>query len=192
MNRVWIIYDEAIKLFSEKGYRGATLQDLAKRVGIKKASIYHYVESKEEILYNIFLIVAGRIKEEFFKIHKNFPNPLERIGKFIECYLSFIEKDKDAFSIFLAEKKELTPEHREEIERVCDLLNLMMRDAIKEAKERGFIDKSIKEDITTLFIFGACNWTVKWFSPSGKYSMKDIAKEFSRVFLHGIKNEDAF
>ena len=43
------IIDNAITLFSEKGYYGTTLDDIAKSVNIKKASLYYHYDNKEEI-----------------------------------------------------------------------------------------------------------------------------------------------
>jgi len=187
MNRLNLLYDAAMKLFSEKGYRGVSLQEVAQEVGIKKASLYHYIPSKEELLYQIFLSVGEKIQSRFLRIKRECPHPLKRIGRFVECYLSFIASDREAFRIFLTEKKELTPPHREKVDAICDLLNALMREAILQAKEEGMIAPEVKEDLATLFIFGACNWTVEWFSPQGRYSMGEIAQDYSDIFLKGLK-----
>jgi len=187
MNRLNLLYDAAMKLFSEKGYRGASLQEVAQEVGIQKASLYHYIPSKEELLYQIFLSVGEKIQAQFLRIRRDCYHPLKRIGRFVECYLSFIASDREAFRIFLTEKKELTPPHREKVDAICDLLNALMREAILQAREEGMIAPEVKEDLATLFIFGACNWTVEWFSPQGKYSMGEIAQDYSDIFLKGLK-----
>ena len=187
MNRLDLIYSAATKLFSEKGYRGASLQDLAQEVGIRKASLYHYVANKEELLYHIFLHVGERIQAQFLKIRKDCLHPLERIERFIGCYLSFVVTDRPAFRIFLTERKELTPQHRERVEAICDLLNSLMREAIVQAKMEGLVPEDVKEDLATLFIFGACDWAVGWFSPQGKYSIKEVARYYASLFFGGLK-----
>ncbi len=187
MNRLDLIYSAATRLFSEKGYRGASLQDLAQEVGIRKASLYHYVTNKEELLYHIFLNVGERIQIQFLKIRKDCPHPLERIRRFIECYLSFVVTDIPAFQIFLTEKKELIPQHRERVEAICDLLNSLMKEAIVQAKREGLVPEDVREDLATLFIFGACNWAVGWFSPRGKYSIEDVADYYASLFIGGLR-----
>ena len=187
MGRLDLLYDAAIRLFSEKGYRRASLQEVAQEVGIQKASLYHYIPSKEELLYQIFLSVGERIQTQFLKIRRDHHHPLERIRRFVECYLSFIVSDKEAFQIFLTEKKELTPQHREKVDTICDLLNALMREAILHAKEKGLVAPDVKEDLATLFIFGACNWAVGWFSPHGKYPMGEIARDYSDILIKGLR-----
>jgi AcrR family transcriptional regulator len=188
MGRLDLLYNAATRLFSEKGYRGASLQELAEEVGIQKASLYHYIPSKEELLYQIFLSVGERIKSQFLRIRREFPHPLERVERFICCYLSFVVIDKQAFQIFLTEKKELSPEHKEKVNSICDLLNSLMKEAIVQAKNEGMISPNIKEDLATLFIFGACNWVVGWFSPRGASSIEEVAQNYAEIFLNGLKN----
>lgn len=48
-----LIYQNAIKLFSEHGYQNLGMRDLAKSVGIKASSIYNHYKSKEDILMDI-------------------------------------------------------------------------------------------------------------------------------------------
>jgi AcrR family transcriptional regulator len=62
VNRLSFIHAVATKLFSEKGYKGASLQEIAQEVGIQKASLYHYIPSKEELLCEIFLSVVERLQ----------------------------------------------------------------------------------------------------------------------------------
>ena len=57
------ILEAAVHLFFEVGYEGASLRDLASSVGINKATIYHYFESKEEILFHIVSQVGRELLE---------------------------------------------------------------------------------------------------------------------------------
>jgi AcrR family transcriptional regulator len=47
------IYEAALDAFSENGYAGASLRDIARRVGIEVASLYNHIDSKEELLFRI-------------------------------------------------------------------------------------------------------------------------------------------
>jgi hypothetical protein len=99
-----------------------------------------------------------------------------------------VVNDRSAFQVFLTEKRELTPQHRKKVDAVCDLLNSLMREAILQAKDEGLLSPDVKEDLATLFIFGACNWVVEWFSPQGRYSVEDIAKYYVSIFLKSLKD----
>lgn len=45
------ILDTALRVFSEKGYNGASIRDIAREVGVTEGLLYHYFESKEQILH---------------------------------------------------------------------------------------------------------------------------------------------
>ncbi len=191
MNRFEEIFRTAISLISERGFRGTSLNDIADKVGIKKPSLYHYFHSKEDLLYWIFLSVAEKIQRDFLKIQQTEPHPLKRIKKFIHCYLKYIGEDPKRFYIFLTEKRELSEEHQKDMEKICDLLNHLMKSAIIEAKEKKLIDKSVIPDLATFFIYGACNGTVVWFSPQGKYSIDQVADVFSSFVFKALGARDA-
>ncbi|TPE44265.1 TetR/AcrR family transcriptional regulator [Pontibacter mangrovi] len=62
-----LILEEAAKLFKQKGFAGTSMRDLAERIGIDAASMYHYISSKDEILrticYNISTVYISQLAE---------------------------------------------------------------------------------------------------------------------------------
>lgn len=66
------ILDLAIDLFSQRGYHGASIRDIAGKVGIKESSIYNHFKGKEEILTTIYALLQSEmdrttLPEEEFK-----------------------------------------------------------------------------------------------------------------------------
>ena len=47
------ILDASAQIFSQKGYHGTSMQDIAGAVNLQKASLYHHVSSKQEILFEL-------------------------------------------------------------------------------------------------------------------------------------------
>jgi len=43
----------AVEIFAQKGYRAASIQDVADKVGVLKGSLYYYIDSKEDLLWRI-------------------------------------------------------------------------------------------------------------------------------------------
>ena len=48
------IYDDAIATFNKKGYEATSLSEIAEMNGLLKGSLYYYIESKEDLLAEIF------------------------------------------------------------------------------------------------------------------------------------------
>ncbi|BAT71884.1 TetR family transcriptional regulator [Thermosulfidibacter takaii ABI70S6] len=186
MGREGDIIREAVRLIAEKGYKSTSLEELSEKVGIKKASLYHYFEGKEDLLYWIFMDVGERIRKDFLKIDSQIKDPVKRIAEFVRCYLNYIKEDPLGFKIFLTEKRELSQERREEVEKICDLLFELMKKAVDEALSSGRLDTDMPSDLAAFFIFGACNSTVVWFSPEGKYSMEKIAEHYTKAIFKAL------
>ncbi|WP_235490550.1 helix-turn-helix domain-containing protein, partial [Frankia sp. AvcI1] len=53
-NREAEILQAALEIFARKGYAAASIQDVADAVGVLKGSLYHYIDSKEDLLFQIF------------------------------------------------------------------------------------------------------------------------------------------
>jgi AcrR family transcriptional regulator len=47
------VVDAAAKVFQEKGFAAASLEDIAVEVGMRKGSLYHYINSKEDLLFAV-------------------------------------------------------------------------------------------------------------------------------------------
>ena len=61
-NRGQDVIEAAIRVFHKKGYASASIQDVAAEVGVLKGSLYHYIDSKEDLLARIFEDSAGRFE----------------------------------------------------------------------------------------------------------------------------------
>src|ERR1017187_8839838 len=58
------IYEAALDAFAENGYAGASLRDIARRVGIEVASLYNHIDSKEELLFRIIETTSNEVLDE--------------------------------------------------------------------------------------------------------------------------------
>ena len=75
------IYEAALDAFSENGYAGASLRDIARRVGIEVASLYNHIDSKEELLFRIIENTSIEMLEELHGAVDEAPpdDPRERL-----------------------------------------------------------------------------------------------------------------
>jgi AcrR family transcriptional regulator len=56
------IFEAAVKVFYERSYAGANVQDVADEVGILKGSLYHYIATKEDLLFWLFEVVHEQVE----------------------------------------------------------------------------------------------------------------------------------
>lgn len=188
MTTIENIQVSAQNLFREKGFAATSMADLANTVGLKKASIYHYFDSKENILKEI----CFRIADEFFaeldelKNYKDItPDKLLRLA--ISGHIKVIVNNLDAAAVFFHEWRHLKEPTLSEF---VELRNKYERYFVKIIKE-GIQQKIFKDTnakFIVLTIFSALNWTYEWYKPSGKMTPKDIAENLSNLLLKGLLN----
>ncbi len=82
-----ILYN-SLTLFSEKGYEGVSMRDIAASVGIKAASLYNHFNSKEEIFDGIMELMSVRYEETARKMHI----PLGDLCTISNAYINISEK----------------------------------------------------------------------------------------------------
>lgn len=103
-DRKKIILDSAKNTFTEKGYDGTSVGEIAKGAGLSKASLYYHYTSKEEILYELvkrtLFEIANYINEDLDKT--TFSNQENRVNIANKVF-EIMEKENDVFKIALIE-----------------------------------------------------------------------------------------
>src|SRR5207244_11461243 len=77
----------ANEVFGEKGYRQATMDDVAKKLGVSKGALYLYFASKEELFEAIARAEPLAFKEILYSTFSEKKNPLESAGEFCDKML---------------------------------------------------------------------------------------------------------
>src|SRR6058998_2833156 len=104
---------QAARLFAEKGYHGTSIGDLAEAMGVQKASLYHHIDSKAELLWE----VARDGAEAFHAALDGVPDtlrPVERIREALRAHLRVVSEQLDIATVFVREWRYLEGERREE------------------------------------------------------------------------------
>lgn len=108
-NRKEQILGAATQLFYEQGYAGASMSDLARRVGILKGSLYHHFGSKEDLLVHIFAQATQETGEVMAEIEAMEAPPIARIEAFVRAWSLWYLENLEMVSVYLAEWKHLSP-----------------------------------------------------------------------------------
>jgi AcrR family transcriptional regulator len=83
------ILDAALALFSEHGFEGTTLQQIADRLGFTKAALYYHFKSKDELL-EALVTPAVRGLDELLDEHEPHPGTPARQRAFLEAYVDYL------------------------------------------------------------------------------------------------------
>ncbi len=180
----------AAKIFAEKGYQIASLQDIASKAGISKAGVYHYFKTKEEILAyvlikktdDLFIEMKKRVKESYGQKL----NQEESLRKLILAYANIINKDRDFRGIVLRERHQLTGINKQKLLKKEQAIFHLIKDELKKVHAVG---KHIDPNVTTFLIIAMCHWLGYWFKEKKKFDLESIIEQNIEVILRGILNE---
>ncbi len=175
----------ATHLFREKGYHNTSMQDLANALDIQKASLYHYIESKEELLLRILDYGGRLLRDRVEEVQATNLPPAEKLRLALENHAINIMENIDLFSVFLNEYRNLSPPRRQQILEVRRQYEQAMMEILEEGIASGDF-RPVDVGMTVKGLLGMLNWTHQWFSPNGPLSPQEIAATLVDLALYGV------
>lgn len=176
---------EASRAFGHRGYQNVSLDDIAKNLNVTKPALYHYIKSKQELLYechSLAMDIGDKVLDHSLITEKT---GLKKLESFISGYINAFANELAA-SIVLSELNAIPTEDRKRIIGRRRQFDLRLRHLIQE----GIDDKTISPCDPKLAVFwfmGAINGIPRWFSASGEFSGAQIAEAFVRFLVQGIQ-----
>jgi len=189
-NRKLEIIEAAAIVFKEKGYDRATLQDIATRVGITKATLYHHYKNKHELLYTI---ISALMKKSIGELTKIVEMPIpsdQKIHLAFREHFSSYESSFPNYGVLLHENTDSLPQGLEQkVKKTFKVYISMWEKLIKEGIKSGIFDKKIDPKITVWAAIGMSNWVYKWASPEGRLKFSQISDILENIFTNGIRTK---
>ncbi len=179
------ILQAAIDLFAAKGYHATSMQDIADALGIQRGSLYHHIESKEDLLFEIMKSGITKMIEPVEAVVSS-PLPAgEKLDRFIEAHFDTIAS-LGSVRVLFRELRSLPPARRQKIVAHRDHYEGLVRRIIAEGAESGQF-RPVDPKFAGLMVLGVCNWACNWYSPNGPLSRAQIARIFGNLLLHGLE-----
>ena len=183
------ILEAAAAIFSQKGYHAASMQDIAQAVHLQKASLYHHVSGKQEILLAILDQALDLLIDNMEEVMKQHLPPKEKFRLGVRTYLKEMLENRELASVLLLEHRSLDSRLQAQHIQRRDRFEQLWRELIQSGVDTGcFHCQDIS--ITVRALLGVLNWTITWYQPSGKYNAEQIADQYVNVFLQGLINTD--
>jgi AcrR family transcriptional regulator len=163
----------ATELFAEKGYNGTSISDIAARLGLTTASLYYYVDGKQDLLFRVLQSSTENFLTGLEEIVALDVSAGEKLTRAVSKHLGFVLANPTAVAVFLRERRFLPPAQRDEFATRVDRYDRLFSDLVATAMAEGDIRPG---DPTLLRVFslGSVNWLVEWYRPEGKMTPADL------------------
>lgn len=178
--------ETAARIFYSKGYEAATIQDIADEMGILKGSLYYYISTKEDVLYDIIRAYHDSTRSYFDALVELDAPVLEKLRRFIETETAHTAHHRVKSSLFFTEWRSLSDERREAIIVERDRHDHFVRDCIAQAQASGEIRSEINARLVANGILGMVNSVYQWYDPDGPKSAEEIGREFADLLINGL------
>ena len=180
-------------LIAEKGFEATSMRDVSTALGVSLAGLYHYFESKEELLYQIQYRTFASLLAAQEAVAERPGTPEERLRRLVVGHLAFFTRHPNELKVCTYELESLGGEWYHTTEalrrRYYRLMAHVLADLMGEPIER--IDESRASRHTALYVFGMLNWIFMWYDPARHGSVEQIGEEMIDLVLHGIRRPDA-
>jgi AcrR family transcriptional regulator len=180
----------ATMLFRRRGFHATSMQDLAEAMGMNRGSLYHYIASKDDLLWTILVGAFDRLDQRVApKLEADAP-PRERLADAIHEHLRVAADHADELSLIQIELRSLSPERRREMVGRRDAYEARWRRTIEDGIASGDL-RPVDVRLAGIGILSVCNWFTQWYQPDGALSVDQIADAFVELFLGGLSPSDS-
>lgn len=179
------ILEAAAQVFRLKGFHGASMNDIADAVNLQKASLYHHVTSKQEILLEILDRALQLLLEQITPItHQDLPAD-KKLRLMIRAYLQILIENIDLATVLLFEHRAL--ERRQHARHVPNRnkFEALWREVLAEGVETNLF-RCDDVPLTARALLGLLNWTITWYRDDGEKTIEQIADDYSSMLLNGL------
>ncbi|HEY2495732.1 MAG TPA: TetR/AcrR family transcriptional regulator [Candidatus Angelobacter sp.] len=174
----------AAHIFCEKGYEGASMRDLSRAAGMSLAGLYHYFDSKEDLLYLIQKHAFRTIIESLQDRLKDAHGAEQRVRIFIENHLDYFLANKEAMKVLTHEDETLKNGRGAEIRAIKREYYKICLDLLEDLRREKGLEFSGR--LAVLGLFGMINWIYTWHNPRVDLDAGELAAEMSNMFLRGV------
>jgi AcrR family transcriptional regulator len=174
----------ATELFIAHGYQGTGIQQLSKAAGLSRGALYHHIESKEELLFEISLSLLRPVTESARTIADRDIEPEGKFRMLAQELVMHHAEHGDAWSVVLREAYLLSPDHYSIVIAARDEYEAVWTAIMDEGTEKGTWRKVDPVEIRG--ILGMMNSSARWMKPRGVLSPEQIATRYVDLILHGI------
>jgi AcrR family transcriptional regulator len=176
----------ATRLFRERGFHATSMQDLAEALGMNRGSLYHYIESKDDLLWEIVSSALERLDARVRPEIESDAPAGERLRRAINAHLAFAAEHGDELALIQIELRALDDEHGREIIRRRDVYEAAWRRAVNDGIAAGEL-RAVNVTLATIAILSACNWFTQWYRSDGLLSAEEIGAVFAGLYLDGMR-----
>jgi AcrR family transcriptional regulator len=184
--RFGLVVDAAAELFSRQGYAATSIQDIADAVGLLGGSLYHYIDTKEDLLYAVILEAhqhTAALGHEAVNLDGDANTKLRLI---VRRHLEGAGANLAKLRVFYNESGSLSPRRLQEIVADRDSYEHSLRRVIKTGQDEGDFAPHLDPVLTSIAILAVLNSVQQWYRPDSPRTIDEVIVTFTDLILRSV------
>ena len=175
----------AADLFRERGYRATTLDHIAARLGMSKASLYKYFHAKDEMLAAISRSTIETFTRELALVLRSDMSPEDKLRKVVRDHVRFVIANRSFLTVFFSEEANLPVRLARALAAQKDRYDKGVESIVVEGA-RGGAFRDLPPRLVVFGLLGMMNWIYKWYDPRGRWGAEEVSAAFLSLLEGGL------
>jgi AcrR family transcriptional regulator len=176
----------AADLFRERGYQASTVEHIAARLGMSKASLYTHFRAKEEMLAAISRETIETFTRDLNLVLASRLDPAEKLRRVVRQHVRFVIANRSFLTVFFGEEANLPPRFARSLAAQKDRYDKGVEALVTEGI-RGGVFRDVPPRLVVFGMLGMLNWLYKWYNPAGRWGAEEISTAFLSVLEGGLR-----
>jgi len=186
VSRKEVILKASAKLFREKGYKAASMRDLAVKVGVEAASLYNHIRSKAELLHDICFNVANIFFEHISAVEATDTAAISKLETLLRFHIRQMLENFEEVYVSDREWRYLTEPYLSNYQNQRRSYRRRFAAIIQQGIEQGQINK-IDASTAVLILLHAIGGIDSWHRSTHKVSGEELEENMVTILIEGLK-----
>ncbi|MEO6702461.1 MAG: TetR/AcrR family transcriptional regulator [Jatrophihabitantaceae bacterium] len=174
-----------VTVFNERGYDGTTMEDLSARLGIGKASIYHHVEGKSELLRRSLDRALDALFAVTTEAGATAGAAIDRLEYLVRRSVEVLVAELPYVTLLLRVRGNTEVEQRA-LARRRDF-DRFVSELVEQAALAGDLRADIEPGVISRLLFGTVNSLIEWYRPERGLAGPELAGAVVEMVFGGLR-----
>ncbi|MEV1176666.1 TetR/AcrR family transcriptional regulator [Nonomuraea sp. NPDC049784] len=177
---------EATRLFAERGFEGTSVQEVVVAAGVTKGAMYHYFDSKDDLLHEIYARVLRMQMERLTRIADGPGDVRRRLYKAAADVVETTAANLDDSKIFFRSMHLLAPETQKTVRAERRRYHERFRNLVAEGQREGVFSGRVPAELVVDYFFGSVHHLGTWFHTEGPLTGAQVGRHFADLLLTSL------
>lgn len=175
----------AADLFRERGYQASTVEHIATRLGMSKASLYTHFRAKDEMLATISRETIEAFTRDLNLVLASRLDAEEKLRRVLRQHVRFVIANRSFLTVFFGEEANLPPRFARSLAAQKDRYDKGVERIVLEGVRSG-VFRDVPARLVVFAVLGMVNWVHKWYNPAGRWGAEEISAAFLSLIEGGL------